>query len=166
MTRCVVRRGRVAKSALRGCEHYSVLPFPRIPLHAPDDDPDGLSVAMNGKPVTKLVSSVPGKAALQWFYHCPTTVKSPRACVVYVVEDVIPLCAGFAEDPLNMQWLTIAMRRRRIGRKRVNLGRERGEMTLASEKIQPLNNQSGVRLLRWRVHAESVHGCPQVPAHQ
>jgi len=34
MTRCVVRRGRVAKSALRGCEHYSVLPFPRIPLHA------------------------------------------------------------------------------------------------------------------------------------
>ena len=101
MTRCVVRRGRVAKSALRGCEHYSVLPFPRIPLHAPDDDPDGLSVAMNGKPVTKLVSSVPGKAALQWFYHCPTTVKSPRACVVYVVGGrntaMRGLCRGSAE---------------------------------------------------------------------
>jgi hypothetical protein len=36
------------------------------------------------------------------------TDKPRGACPSYVVDHVIPICAGGADDPLNMQWKTIA----------------------------------------------------------
>ena len=36
----------------------------------------------------------------------PVTGKPRGACPGYVIDHVIPLCAGGANDPLNMQWPT------------------------------------------------------------
>lgn len=48
------------------------------------------------------------KATFQRLYHCPSTGKPRGSCPGYVIDHVIPLCAGGADDPLNMQWQTIA----------------------------------------------------------
>lgn len=38
---------------------------------------------------------------------CPATGKGRGACPGYVVDHVIPLCAGGADRPENMQWQTV-----------------------------------------------------------
>lgn len=38
---------------------------------------------------------------------CPKTHKIQTSCLGYVVDHVIPLCAGGADDPKNMQWQTL-----------------------------------------------------------
>jgi hypothetical protein len=48
------------------------------------------------------------KAAFQRLYHCPKTDKPRGACPGYIIDHVIPLCAGGADDPLNMQWQTLS----------------------------------------------------------
>lgn len=48
------------------------------------------------------------RAAFQRIYHCPSTGKPRGACPGYVVDHVVPLCAGGADDALNMQWQTVA----------------------------------------------------------
>lgn len=48
------------------------------------------------------------KATFQRLYHCPSTDKPRGPCPGYIIDHVIPLCAGGADDPLNMQWQTIA----------------------------------------------------------
>jgi hypothetical protein len=47
------------------------------------------------------------KAAFQRLYHCPSTDKPRGASPGYVIDYVTPLCAGGADNPLNMQWQTI-----------------------------------------------------------
>ena len=47
------------------------------------------------------------KATFQRLYHCPSTGKARGPCPGYVIDHVTPLCAGGADDPLNMQWQTI-----------------------------------------------------------
>lgn len=37
-------------------------------------------------------------------HPCPSTGKTHGACPGWVVDHVIPLCAGGADDPNNMQW--------------------------------------------------------------
>lgn len=37
---------------------------------------------------------------------CPATGKARGACPGYVVDHVVPLCAGGADAPSNMQWQT------------------------------------------------------------
>ena len=39
---------------------------------------------------------------------CPSTGKRTRKCPGYVVDHVDPLCDGGADNPLNMQYQTIA----------------------------------------------------------
>src|SRR5436853_590224 len=39
-------------------------------------------------------------------HPCPSTGKTRGACRGYVVDHVIPLCAGGADHPSNMQWQT------------------------------------------------------------
>lgn len=48
------------------------------------------------------------KAAFTRIYPCPATGKPRGACPGYVVDHIEPLCAGGADDPLNMQWQTVA----------------------------------------------------------
>lgn len=37
---------------------------------------------------------------------CPSTGQRRGACPGYLVDHVIPLCAGGPDTPANMQWLT------------------------------------------------------------
>lgn len=41
-------------------------------------------------------------------YPCPATGQTQGACKGYVIDRIIPLICGGAEDPDNMQWQTIA----------------------------------------------------------
>lgn len=45
-------------------------------------------------------------------HPCPVTGKRSGPCPGWQVDHVIPLCAGGADHPKNMQWLTV--RRHRI----------------------------------------------------
>lgn len=39
---------------------------------------------------------------------CPETGKSRGSCPGWIVDHIIPLCAGGADAPGNMQWQTVA----------------------------------------------------------
>ena len=39
---------------------------------------------------------------------CPATGKLRGACPEYEVDHLVPLCAGGADTPANMQWLAVA----------------------------------------------------------
>lgn len=41
-------------------------------------------------------------------HPCPATGKVRGACPGYVVDHILPLCAGGEDRPSNMQWQTIA----------------------------------------------------------
>ncbi len=41
-------------------------------------------------------------------HPCPATGHTRGRCSSYVVDHVIPLCAGGADHPSNMQWQTVA----------------------------------------------------------
>jgi len=48
------------------------------------------------------------RAAFVKLHPCPTTNKPRGACPGYVVDHVVPLCAGGADHPSNLQWQTVA----------------------------------------------------------
>jgi len=52
--------------------------------------------------------SAEAKSTFRSANPCPATGKSRGACPGYVIDHVIPLCAGGADAPSNMQWQTIA----------------------------------------------------------
>lgn len=37
-------------------------------------------------------------------HPCPATGKAIPHCPGYVIDHVVPLCAGGLDDPINMQW--------------------------------------------------------------
>jgi hypothetical protein len=41
-------------------------------------------------------------------HACPSTHKHRLPCPGYIVDHVVPLCAGGADYPGNMQWQTVA----------------------------------------------------------
>lgn len=59
-------------------------------------------------PCAAATRSHSAKAAFQRIYHCPATDKPRGPCPGYIIDHVKPLCAGGADDPLNIQWQTIA----------------------------------------------------------
>ena len=38
---------------------------------------------------------------------CPATGESKGSCKGYIIDHVIPLCAGGVDQPSNMQWQTV-----------------------------------------------------------
>jgi hypothetical protein len=50
--------------------------------------------------------SAKAKADFKRQQPCPATGKARGACPGYVVDHVVPLCAGGADAPTNMQWQT------------------------------------------------------------
>lgn len=42
---------------------------------------------------------------------CPSTGRSSGSCPGYVVDHVVPLCAGGADSAINMQWQDVAAAR-------------------------------------------------------
>ena len=69
----------------------------------------GVSLALLG-----LVSTIPeaaarshaARAAFQREHPCPSTGKQRGACPGYIVDHIVPLCAGGPDEPRNMQWQT------------------------------------------------------------
>jgi len=46
-------------------------------------------------------------AAFKRAHACPATGKIQRSCPGYVVDHIMPLCAGGADDPANMMWMAV-----------------------------------------------------------
>lgn len=62
-------------------------------------------------PVTadaKTHRSSTAKAEFKRQQPCPATGNRRGACPGYVIDHVVPLCAGGADAPSNMQWQTVA----------------------------------------------------------
>lgn len=47
------------------------------------------------------------RAAFVQQHPCPSTGKARGACPGWVVDHIVPLCAGGADAPRNMQWQTV-----------------------------------------------------------
>jgi hypothetical protein len=82
-----------------------LLPSPN-PRRTDSRLPHGLTIVLTGFILTNQAASS-ARAAFQRIYHRPSTDKPRGACPGCVVDHVIPLCAGGADDPLNMQWQTL-----------------------------------------------------------
>ena len=57
--------------------------------------------------VAAAARSRAARAEFQRATPCPSTGKARGACPGYVVDHIVPLCAGGADRPENMQWQTV-----------------------------------------------------------
>jgi hypothetical protein len=64
----------------------------------------GLLVALAA---TAADRSQAARADFQRQTPCPATGNSRGPCPGYVVDHVVPLCAGGPDQPVNMQWQTV-----------------------------------------------------------
>lgn len=55
-----------------------------------------------------ILRSASTKHQFQKEHPCPATGQVARSCPGYVVDHIIPLCAGGADAPFNMQWQQLA----------------------------------------------------------
>lgn len=55
----------------------------------------------------KIARSETAKNAFKRMNPCPSTGRPRGACPGYVIDHVIPLCAGGPDRPSNMQWQTL-----------------------------------------------------------
>lgn len=65
------------------------------------------SAAVINSAHAKLPRSASAKAAFMKAKPCPATGIPRGACSGYVIDHVIPLCAGGLDEPSNMQWQTL-----------------------------------------------------------
>lgn len=56
----------------------------------------------------KIKRSAKAKAEFKRQHPCPATGFYKGRCPGYVVDHVDPLCAGGLDEPVNMQWQTLA----------------------------------------------------------
>ena len=47
------------------------------------------------------------RAAFVKAHHCPSTGRARGRCPGYVVDHIVPVCAGGPDHPSNMQWQTV-----------------------------------------------------------
>lgn len=59
-------------------------------------------------PVDACVHSNTQRAKFKHAQPCPSNGKATGACPGWVIDHVVPLCAGGADRPDNMQWQTTA----------------------------------------------------------
>lgn len=59
-------------------------------------------------PAQACLHSSQARAQFMRAHPCPLTGKPSGACKGWVVDHVVPLCAGGADKPANMQWQTRA----------------------------------------------------------
>lgn len=55
----------------------------------------------------KIPRSSSAKAEFKRLQPCPSTDRPRGACPGYVIDHVVPLCAGGPDEPANMQWQTV-----------------------------------------------------------
>lgn len=65
------------------------------------------------QPAQAAKRSSAARAEFQREHPCPSTGKRRGRCPGYVVDHVVPLCAGGPDRPSNMQWQTIKDGRRK-----------------------------------------------------
>jgi hypothetical protein len=56
----------------------------------------------------EIQRSLKAEVQFRLAHPCPSTGQTYGTCVGYVIDRVVPLVCGGAEDPSNMQWQTIA----------------------------------------------------------
>lgn len=55
----------------------------------------------------KIPRSSSAKAEFKRMQLCPSTGRPRGACPGYIIDHVVPLCAGGPDAPGNMQWQTV-----------------------------------------------------------
>lgn len=56
----------------------------------------------------RIQRSPQAKSEFRRSHPCPATGNRRGACPDHVIDHVVPLCAGGADTPENMQWQTVA----------------------------------------------------------
>ncbi len=68
--------------------------------------------------------SAAARAAFQRAHPCPANGLRRGACPGYVVDHVVPLCAGGADAPRNMRWQTVGAARKKDRKERRECARK------------------------------------------
>ena len=84
-----------------------------------------IGVALAAPVMAALPRSAAAKAAFRYQHPCPATALSRGACPGWVVDHVVPLCAGGPDRPDNMQWQTVEAAKLKDHEERRQCGRER-----------------------------------------
>lgn len=74
--------------------------------------------AASGDADARLPRSTAAKAAFKRAHPCPATGPPRGACPGFVIDHVVPLCAGGADRPENMQWQTVRAAKKKDRRER------------------------------------------------
>lgn len=61
----------------------------------------------------KIHRSAAARAEFKRQQPCPATGQPRGACPGWIIDHIIPLCAGGADAPTNMQWQTVAAAKRK-----------------------------------------------------
>ena len=69
-------------------------------------------------PTSALARSSSARRQFRQQHPCPATGSTSGRCPGYVVDHVVPLCAGGPDTPSNMQWQGMAESYRKDGRER------------------------------------------------
>jgi hypothetical protein len=67
-----------------------------------------LALSLGASPSAKNHRSTAAKNAFKRAQACPSTGQPRGPCPGWIIDHIVPLCAGGADTPANMQWQTRA----------------------------------------------------------